>query len=540
MKITMAPLRQNHVLVRPAERLGPRPFAVYAETLTAHGGRFSEVDRGYVLELTRAPEAIGDLKRAGFTVVGATLRARFREVIAQTDAARAEASKRIDAIETRSGWRFLPFQRTGVAWLASRRGALLADDMGLGKTCQVLGALPEGVPVLVVCPAVAKGVWRDEVANVRPDLRPVVLKGRGSFRWPKAGELVVVNYDVLPEEIDAAPWPETVLVADEAHALRSARSQRTLRFLALAGAVRATQGTVWCVTATPLMNRPPDLWNLLRCAGVEREAFGTWLVFARAMDGKEICGSWEWGTPLEEASERLRRVMLRRAKVEVLRDLPPKFRRVLRVELSEALTRKCDAVLREYPEGALEALLDKDPPATMATVRKALAAAKLGAALEWAEAREEEGEPCVIFSAHRAPVEAFATRPGWAVIHGDVSPDDRAEIQARFQRGELRGIAATIQAAGVALTLTRAAQELFIDLDWTPANNLQAEDRCYRIGQTRGVQVVQLMADHRLEEALYAILRAKQQRIEASVYAAERGGQERAETPADRMREVMK
>lgn len=539
MKLTMAPLRERFVLARPAERLGAGPYATMCEVLRAHGGVRSEVDRGWVVPIERAPLAIRDLKARGFEVTGATLRRRFRELIAASEASEAEGRARIDAIEARSGWRFLPFQREGVRWLAQRTGALLADDMGLGKTCQVLGAIPEGAAVCVVCPAVAKGVWRDEVGRVRPDLAPVALKGRGSFRWPRPGEMVVTNYDILPDEVPGEPPPGVVLVADEAHALRSARSQRTTRFLALAGAVRARSGRTWCVTATPLLNRPPDLWNLLRCAGVEREAFGSWLGFARAMAGVEICGSWEWGTPTPEAATCLRRAMLRRAKAEVLRDLPPKFRRTLRVELSEALARKCDAVLHEYAEGVLESLLDHDPPATLATVRKALAAAKLTAALEWADAREEEGEACVVFSAHRAPVEAFAKRVGWAVIHGDVSAEERTEIQARFQRGELRGVAATIQAAGVALTLTRAARELFIDLDWTPANNLQAEDRCYRIGQTRGVQVEQLVANHRLEGALYAILRAKQERIEASVLASERGGNERAETPADRMREVM-
>jgi hypothetical protein len=63
---------------------------------------------------------------------------------------------------------------------------------------------------------------------------------------------------------------------------------------------------------------------------------------------------------------------------------------------------------------------------------------------------------------------------------------------------------------------------LFVDLDWTPGWNQQAEDRVCRIGQDRGVNIVTLIADHELDRKVTALLTHKARIIEASVNASAR------------------
>jgi SWI/SNF-related matrix-associated actin-dependent regulator 1 of chromatin subfamily A len=56
-----------------------------------------------------------------------------------------------------------------------------------------------------------------------------------------------------------------------------------------------------------------------------------------------------------------------------------------------------------------------------------------------------------------------------------------------------------IIAGGVGITLTAASHVIFQDLDWVPANHLQAEDRAYRLRQTNRVTVEYMLADGTLD-----------------------------------------
>lgn len=68
---------------------------------------------------------------------------------------------------------------------------------------------------------------------------------------------------------------------------------------------------------------------------------------------------------------------------------------------------------------------------------------------------------------------------------------------------------------GVGVTLTRSANVMFLDRDFVPANNLQAEDRSLRIGQTRGVVVTILNATHPVDQRVAIILERKERLLEA-------------------------
>ena len=72
-----------------------------------------------------------------------------------------------------------PHQRTGVAFLLSRRRAILADDMGLAKTRTAIVAAREQAPdgrFLVICPATLKLNWEREIKMVEPDADVQVLE----------------------------------------------------------------------------------------------------------------------------------------------------------------------------------------------------------------------------------------------------------------------------------------------------------------------------------------------------------------------------
>jgi SNF2 family DNA or RNA helicase len=415
---------------------------------------------------------------------------------------------------------------------------------------QALMALPENAPVVVICPAAVKNVWYRECRRWRPDLFPIVLKGRDSFRWPLPGQLLITNYDILPAAVLTATgeepkprtrvqrsdmqaktaWvckPGTIVVADEAHALKTKGTKRTQRFGVISDQARRNDGRCWLLTGTPMLNRPDELWQVFEAAGLAGEAFGTWRRFQHLF-------GWYGGNnarPTAELPGVLRRVMLHRRRTEVLPDLPTKTYQSIEVNgLSDEVKALCDLLVAKLAENGIDlsradevvdlVKLQEVAFELIAKVRAALATAKIPSLVELVEGYEEQEEPLVVFSAHRAPVDTLGKRPGWASITGDTSQDERARLVDRFQAGELKGLAITIKAGGVGLTLTHAHVALFCDLEWTPALNAQAEDRICRIGQDRGVIVQRLIATHVIDEKLTTILHRKQQLISQSVERA--------------------
>lgn len=419
------------------------------------------------------------------------------------------------------------------------------------NTASTLMSLDEGQRTIVVCPKIAKHVWRRETLRWRPDLLPTVLETSRDFRWPRVGEVIIVNFPLLPKPEDVedsfaprlpAALYESIpskirLVGDEIHFVKEPNSQRTRAFRALSDAVREKAGVASLLSGTPLVNRPRELWAVLQTAGLGVEAFGDYEtfrgLFAAAPNhpedelGETASSPGAWGTPDPEVAQRLARVMLRRTKEDVL-DLPPKRHEIITVDadLSDAaLTTVLDIV-----NGGTDTIerwrslrdLDGLPIEELSRCRAALALAKLPAALELLDQMDVETdgkEPIVVFSAHRLPIDTIAQRPGWAAITGDTSTAQRAQIENDFQAGKLRGIAATIAAAGTALTLTRAVTCLFVDQAWAPASNMQAEDRIYRIGQTRSVRIIILSTEHPIDRRVNQLLVEKRKLIAATVDA---------------------
>jgi SNF2 family DNA or RNA helicase len=80
---------------------------------------------------------------------------------------------------------------------------------------------------------------------------------------------------------------------------------------------------------------------------------------------------------------------------------------------------------------------------------------------------------------------------------------------------EVRVAICNIIAGGVGITLTAATHVIFQDLDWVPANHLQAEDRAYRMGQTERVTVEYMLADGTLDVFIAELLEAKLRLIHA-------------------------
>ncbi|KAK3940310.1 hypothetical protein QBC46DRAFT_385829 [Diplogelasinospora grovesii] len=100
----------------------------------------------------------------------------------------------------------------------------------------------------------------------------------------------------------------------------------------------------------------------------------------------------------------------------------------------------------------------------------------------------------------------------WKVcrIDGGVAQDDRrAQIEEFNTNPKIKVFLLSTRAGGQGINLASADTVILFDSDWNPQQDLQAQDRCHRIGQTRPVIVYRLATKGTVEEELLLSADAK-------------------------------
>ena len=106
-------------------------------------------------------------------------------------------------------------------------------------------------------------------------------------------------------------------------------------------------------------------------------------------------------------------------------------------------------------------------------------------------------------------------------LTGQMSYEERAREVDRFNADADQFVfLISTRAGGVGLNITAANKVVVVDPDWNPAVDLQAQDRAYRIGQARDVEVFRLVSAGTIEEIVYARQIYKQQQASIAYTAS--------------------
>ena len=144
---------------------------------------------------------------------------------------------------------------------------LLADEMGIGKTLQAIAIawyFRNDWPLLIVVPSFLKQIWRLEILKwLYPDVteKDIQIIETAKDRWRHEACVYILSYDLahkVEEELKTLCFK--CCIADEAHYLKSRDSKRSLTLLPILTQARRTI----LLTGTPMMNRPSELFNLLK------------------------------------------------------------------------------------------------------------------------------------------------------------------------------------------------------------------------------------------------------------------------------------
>jgi SWI/SNF-related matrix-associated actin-dependent regulator of chromatin subfamily A-like protein 1 len=417
-----------------------------------------------------------------------------------------------------------PFQRAGVRYALARRRTFIADEQGLGKTVQALATIEkdEAFPTVVVCPASMKLVWEREAKHWLPRRRVAVLGGRTDDVWDEetaAAEIIVLNYDILDWHADRlAEVQPRALILDESHYVKNARAARTKAALELAERL-PDDALRLALTGTPILNRAEELVSQLRVLGRLKD-FGSGARLTRRFRSAGSDDRLHWNLRAH--------CYVRRTKQQVLPQLPAKRHDTVPVLLSNEheyrlAERDVIAWLQTLPldlrtiDAKVAAALRAEQLVRLNNLRQLAARGKLPTALAWVADFLESGEPIVVFAEHIATQKAVLERfPGALHILGSDTSVERQRAVDSFQSEDgPQLIVCSLKAASQGITLTRASNVAFLELDWTPARHDQAEDRLHRIGQDSAVTAWYLLAPDTIDETMAELLERKRSLIDA-------------------------
>lgn len=404
------------------------------------------------------------------------------------------------------------FQEDGARFLARERRAFLGDEAGLGKTLQAIRACDHvgARRVLVVCPPSVVVNWRREFADsslLDPQL-DIVTPGTAKNNW-------------LKETYDA-------VILDEAHYYKSPKSARTKLVygdkIEGDGIVGRSPFT-FCLSGSPVPNNPSELWTHLAALRPELIPGPTGNVMGFIRFQQVFCQIRQtpFGPKIEGVRsskvgllrEILSKFLLRRLENEI--DLPPLRvaplyieARSTRIDTSEDALRVRDALAA----GGVEAL--KGLTTELATLRRLLGLAKVDAVLDYAEEwlANNDGKLC-IYAWHTEVLDTFKrVFAGRSACITGATKDRQAEVD-RFQTDDsCRVFIGQIQAAGEAITLTKASLTLLVEPSWVPKDNYQVIKRIHRYGQTQPCEARFVTVPGSVDDAINRALAKKEVMIE--------------------------
>jgi superfamily II DNA or RNA helicase len=422
-----------------------------------------------------------------------------------------------------------PYQRDGVRWLQflaqAGLGGILADDMGLGKTIQALVAV-DGAdgPILVVAPTSVLRNWALEIQRFLPGRTVCVFHGPRRV-LDTGADFVITSYALLRLDAQISEFNWHTAVLDEAQAIKNPSSKTARAAFALRAKHR------FCMTGTPVENRLEELWSQLHFAmpgflGGRKRFRERFSVPIERGDSRAIAA----------LRKRIGPFILRRLKRDVAKDLPARTDIVLRVMLSPEQKSIYDAVREAGRAEVARAVASNrtlDILEQLLRMRQAAChtgllpgdrpvhSAKLDQLMEALDEVIAGGHKALVFSQWTGfldRIQDAVDKAGHRWTRLDGSTRDRQAVIDDFQSPEGPPVfLLSLKAGGTGLNLTAADYVFHTDPWWNPAVEDQATDRAHRIGQTRPVVSVKLIAQDTVEERIVALQAAKRALAEAAI-----------------------
>lgn len=435
-----------------------------------------------------------------------------------------------------------PYQIESAKFVLSRNRSYLALDPRLGKTIvSVLcfNALPGRT--LIICPPILKRNWAEEFArwNVHGlELHQIkVVNSKKDLQTITDKDHVVIIPDSLIASVELAQAFPTFqwCFIDEAHRYKTPTAQRTQGVLGnfttgkIQRGVEAKCKRVVCLSGTPMPNRPIELWPVLISQAPEAIQFLSYKDY-----GLKYCAGFYDGYGYdfkgssnfkELVSQMTARYMRRLRQEDVLTDLPERVRELVYLETNAVqyrgmfdpneLSAKIDLtqIIQDHFAGETVDL------GMIAAVRRLSGERKVDKAIAFLESvLEETEEKVLVFAYHRNVVGGIVDgltkfKPA-SIMGGMDTTNKNRQISNFISRPDCRLLVANIEVGSLGLDLSVADRVVFVEYDWVPENNKQAENRVFKLGKTRSILAQYLVESKSIDEVILKAVFKKMELID--------------------------
>lgn len=382
-----------------------------------------------------------------------------------------------------------------------RKRILIADEMGLGKSLQALGCaeLAGHQRVLIVCPAIVKHNWGNEIVKWLNENFFIINGWSGDIEGVRFN---IINYDILSkrkEQLMAQGYD--CIIFDEVHTIKNQKAERTEAALALAQGVDG----IIAMSGTPILNRPNEFFTSLNMM-LPAQFSNYWTFAQRYCNARRTDFGWDMSgaSNIEHSADGmtpplnhlLRDFMLRRSMDDprISKDMPSMVQSLIQIELPEqaqnAYKIEHNSWMEEWQKQQVN-FGSSDAGFTlnmMTELRHIAGRLKIEAAVKWAtEYKESASKPLVIFAHHkdvlREIYDRLVVKNQVGIITGDTNQTQRETFIEMFQEGHLDFLICSTMAMKEGVNLDRANTTLFVEREWVPAWEQQAAARVRRMTQ---------------------------------------------------------
>jgi SNF2 family DNA or RNA helicase len=383
---------------------------------------------------------------------------------------------------------------------------------------------------LIVAPASLLIVWKRYIEEWLNN-KPLIFHGTKKKLEKLIGEFVLSDDTILITSYETLRSSHELLkglkfdfmVCDEAHRLRNYQTQQSKVVYKVGSRAKHR----YILTGTPISNNPSDLYGLFKF--LYPKLFTSYWYFVdqylntkdNFFGGKEIL---DLKRP-KELKELMYLFGIERKQKDVIKWLPTKTYIKLPVSMEGNQLKYYNEMLKNFETQEIDA------PSVLAQLTRLRQIctcpsvldldcknAKEEALFEWIA--NNPNENILIFSNFTSYLKELSDKLSKkykiGLIHGQISNRERQNVVDRFQLGELKILLINIISGGAGLTLDNGSVCIFLDRDYNPSNNEQAEARIIPTdpSKVKPISIIDIVCSDSMDEHINDLIQKKLSTIE--------------------------